>query len=266
MALALESTLLRQAGMRHGFFTRQGGVSAPPWDSFNVSFTTGDAPEAVRENLARAAAVLGVTAERIYFLSQVHGTTCRVISGDETAPEVRAERGDVTLSRVPTAACAVRVADCVPVLLADRRSGAVAAVHAGWRGVVRGVVPAAVAALRGLGGGPLDLVAAVGPHIEACCFEVGEDVAMALAGASPLGEAAVDRSRPKARVSLRRIIEAQLRASDAEHLAVDHVLGCTVCDPTRFHSYRRDGKRGGRMLAAIVAPGTPTQFEALVLP
>ena len=255
MPLVLESALLLQAGARHGFFTRQGGVSAPPWDSFNASFTTGDDPEAVRENLRRAAAALGVAPERIYCLSQVHGTSCRVICGSEAALEIRAERGDVTLSRAPAVACAVRVADCVPVLLADRRSGSVAAVHAGWRGVVRGVVRAAVAALRELADGPLDLVAAVGPHIESCCFEVGEDVAVALAGASALGEKAVDRSGGKPHVSLRQIIEAQLHASESAGLAVDHVLGCTVCDRTRFHSYRRDGKRGGRMLAAIVPLG-----------
>jgi polyphenol oxidase len=227
-------------------------VSAAPFDTLNFSFTTGDAPEAVRTNIGRAAEVLGVEPERIYFLTQVHGTACRVIDGAEPSAAIRSERGDVTLSRAPSVACAVRVADCVPVLLADRRSGAVAAVHAGWRGVVRGVVPAAVAALRALGRGPLDLVAAIGPHIASCCFEVGPEVAAELAAASALGESVVVRGRGNPHVELGRIVEAQLRASEPARLAVDHVPGCTVCDRERFHSYRRDGSRGGRMLAAIV--------------
>ena len=252
MAVVLQSELLRHAGFKHGFFTRQGGVSAAPFDTLNFSFTTGDAPEAVRANLARAARVLAVEPERIYFLTQVHGTACRVIDGSEPCAAIRGERGDVTLSLTPSVACGVRVADCVPVLLADRRSGAVAAVHAGWRGVVRGVVPAAVGALRALGRGPLELVAAIGPHIESCCFEVGPDVAAELATASALGDSVVVPGSGNPHVDLRRIVEAQLRASEPERLAVDHVPGCTVCDRARFHSYRRDGDRGGRMLAAIV--------------
>jgi copper oxidase (laccase) domain-containing protein len=95
-------------------------------------------------------------------------------------------------------------------------------------------------------------VAAVGPHIERCCFEVGEEVAAELAAASTLGRAALDELRPKPHVDLRRIIEAQLRATAPARLRVDHVPGCTACDAERFHSYRRNGPRGGRMLAAIV--------------
>jgi len=252
MAQALYSEKLHDAGFAHGFFTRQGGVSVPPWDSLNFSFTTGDSQARVRENLRRAAEVLGVGPERIYFLTQVHGTTSRVIGPEDDGSAVRAEQGDITLSSSPAVACAVRMADCAPVLLADRRSGAAAAVHAGWRGVAAGVVTAALAALRALAADELDLIAAVGPHIERCCFEVGEDVAAELARASGLGEQAVDRSRPKPHVDLRQIIAAQLRAAAGAHAVVDHVRGCTVCESARFHSYRRNGKRGGRMLAAIV--------------
>jgi len=252
MPLGLHSPLLERAGFRHAFFGRQGGVSEPPWNSLNFSLASGDDPRAVRTNLERAAAHLGVAAERIYFLCQVHGSDHRVVDGGQPPAEVQRWEGDIALSRTPELACGVRTADCAAVLLADRRSGAVAAIHSGWRSTVQSVVSAGLAALGELSGGPLEPVAAIGPHIEACCFEVGEDVAARLAAASPAGEAVVDRRPAKPHVDLRRIIAAQLEQSGVPAEAIDHVRGCTVCQPERFHSYRRDGQRGGRMLAAIV--------------
>lgn len=248
-APALTSPRLAAAGFRHAFFTRGGGVSAAPFATLNFFSGSGDDPAAVAENLARAAAALAVSPERVYFLSQVHGVDVRVIAGDEAREEVLHEQGDITLSRAAGVACGVRIADCAPVLLADRESGAVAAVHSGWRGTVEGAAVAGVTALRALVGQEGDVVAAIGPHIGACCFEVGDDVAQIIAERSGLGETVVDRSRPRPHVDLRRVIAHQLEAAGVE---VDHVAGCTVCDADRFHSYRRDGKVSGRMLAAIV--------------
>jgi YfiH family protein len=254
IAGALKSALLDQAGFRHAFFTREGGVSSPPFDTLSFAVSVGDDRACVAENLRRAGRVLGVDPGRIYMLSQVHGTASRVLRGDEDPVEVIHSIGDVTLSSTPGLACAVRAADCVPVLLADRASGAVAAVHSGWRGTTLGAAPAGVAALRALVGADGELVAAIGPHIEACCFEVGDDVAATLAACSSLGEAAVIRVPGKnARVDLRRIVRAQLEAVGVRPEAIEDVRGCSVCDRARFHSYRRDGARSGRMLAAIVA-------------
>jgi YfiH family protein len=150
----------------------------------------------------------------------------------------------------------VRSADCGTVLVADRISGRVLAIHAGWKGTVLGVVPASMRVfLEGLGH-ECALVAAIGPHIEACCFEVGLDVAADLVACSPLGEAAiVARKGDKARVDLRSILASQLEATGIDPSAVDHVPGCTVCDGARFFSFRRDGARSGRLLSAIVARG-----------
>jgi polyphenol oxidase len=253
--MALTSPLLERAGFCHAFFTREGGVSQPPWDSLNFAASTGDDPASVLENLARAAAVLGVAPGRVYILSQVHGTAYRVLSGDENWDDVVRSVGDITLSRSPEVAAGVRTADCAPVLVADRTSGAVAAIHSGWRGTVANVVRAGIAALRELAGGRGDLCAAIGPHIERCCFEVGPDVADELARASTAGRAAVlETARPH--VDLRRILRAQLEAEGLGAEAIDDVLGCTVCARSpRFHSFRRDGKRSGRMLSAIVARG-----------
>jgi hypothetical protein len=138
-------------------------------------------------------------------------------------------------------------------LIADRTSGAVAAIHSGWKGTVANAAAAGVAALRELVGTLGDLVAAIGPHLEACCFEVGPDVAAALAASSPLGAAAV-LPGPRPHVDLRRIVRAQLEAAGIAPGAIDDVRGCTVGDRARFHSYRRDGEMSGRLLSAIVVP------------
>ncbi|MSP23669.1 MAG: peptidoglycan editing factor PgeF [Myxococcales bacterium] len=249
----LLSAVLARAGFSHAFFTRRGGVSQPPYDSLNFAYSTGDKSAHVDENVARAGARLGVAESRVYYLHQVHGTEARVLDGTVPRAEVRFWRGDIAVSTTAGVACGVQTADCVPVLIADRVSGAVAAVHSGWRGVVQNAVRAGVVALRELTGADGDLVAAVGPHIERCCFEVGEEVAGELAACEPTLEGVVCHARPKPHVDLRRIVTAQLTAAGVRE--VDHVRGCSYCDGQRFHSYRRDGKLGGRMLAALVARG-----------
>ena len=250
----LVSPLLEEAGFRHAFFTRRGGVSTGPYESLNFSLGVGDREENVRENLARAARALDVATGRIFFLSQVHGADVHVLAGDESHDEILHRRGDALIGASPDAACAVRIADCAPILLADRRTGAVAAVHAGWRGTVAGVVASAIRTLRESAGESADLMAAIGPHISLEAFEVGEDVARQLAAASPDADV-VDRSRAKPHVDLRRILRSQLRAQGLERDSIDDVPGCTVLDEDLLFSYRRDGKKSGRHLAAIVPRG-----------
>lgn len=244
MVGALTSPLLARHGFRHAFFTREGGVSEGAYESLNFSVSAGDLPERVAENLARARAALEVDA--LYFLSQVHGVV--VVEVDASvAPESFVHReGDAVISRVSGAAACVRVADCAPVLIGGLRSGAVAAVHAGWRGAAAGVVARAVERLRALVGEE-PLVAAIGPHISVEAFEVGDDVAGELAARALVD--VVDRTRARPHVDLRKMLEAELRALGAD---VDHVPGCTFGDRARFFSFRRDGKASGRHLAAIV--------------
>jgi YfiH family protein len=246
----LESTLLRRAGFRHAFFTRRGGVSTGVYESLSFSIAAGDTPENVRQNLQRAGTALDVDGTRIHFLSQVHGRATCTLDGNEVQSALINVEGDALLSRVPGLACGVRSADCVPVLLADRRSGAVAAAHAGWRGAVQGVVGAAIDALRALVPNP-DLIAAIGPHISLRAFEVSEDVAETILNAS-LDPNIVDRTRLKPHVDLRRMLRAELRSQGLDNAAIDDVWGCTVLEPERFFSFRRDGKASGRHLSAIV--------------
>jgi YfiH family protein len=182
-----------------------------------------------------------------------------VLAGDDAA-RVRAEEADALATAEPGLAVGIRVADCVPVLLIDAASGAVAAVHAGWRGVVREIAPLALARVLGLGGARArrgSVRAAIFPHIRPCCFEVGEEVAQPLeACALAVGadRGAIDRSRDKPHVDLAAIVHAQLVAAGVPAGQIDDVAGCTRCEAARFFSFRREGSRSGRHIAAIVAP------------
>lgn len=260
MSHLLRSDLLGALGVSHGFNLRTGGASADPYASFNLGRSVGDDPAAVAENIERFARALGTEPARLFETSQVHGAEVRVIDAGEDAARVRAEEADALATAQPGVAVGVRVADCVPVLLVEPLSGAVGAAHAGWRGVVQEVAPRAlgrVLELAGERGRAGQVRAAIFPHIRACCFEVGEEVAEPLAqsaaraGASPQ---AIDRGRDKPRVSLAAIVRAQLASAGVPLDQIDDVPGCTRCEPERFFSFRREGKRSGRHLAAIVAP------------
>ena len=248
----LESALLQNAGFRHAFFTRNGGVSTGAYASLSFSVAAGDSASNVAQNLERAGEALGVAGARIYFLSQVHGAVTHLLGDGEELrqSDIIQLEGDALVSKAAQLACGVRSADCVPVLLADRRSGAVGAVHAGWRGAVRGVVSSAVRALRNLSP-DAELIAAIGPHISQAAFEVSDDVAEAILAASR-DRQIVDRSGAKPHVDLRRMLRAELREQGLADAAIDDVWGCTVSEPARFFSFRRDGKASGRHLSAIV--------------
>jgi hypothetical protein len=184
---------------------------------------------------------------------QVHGA--RIATEDECAgPSWLAADGIVGVT--PGVPVAVVTADCVPILLADVGGTAVAALHAGWRGLAAGVIAAGVAALGRLVGGPSPLVAAVGPHIGPCCYEVDAPVIDALReGEVPALEAALRPTRPgHAALDLGRIAREALLAAGLARDFVGALPGaCTHCDPERFHSYRRDGPAAGRLVHYIAA-------------
>jgi YfiH family protein len=261
----LQSRILTQAGFRHAFFTRHGGASEGPFRSLSFSTAVGDRPEHVDENLRRAGGLLGVEPERILYLSQVHGRVVHyyaAAAGARTRSETLTLEGDAIGGTEPGSAYGVRSADCVPILLADVRSGAVMAVHAGWRGVVCGVIEAAVERLRAELEAPPELLAAVGPHISCAAFEVSEEVAAELRASCPAGahaDSAVVR-RPewvKPHVDLRFVVSAKLQSLGLNEAAIEHVGGCTVLEPEEYFSFRRDGKTSGRHLSAIVPKPFP---------
>jgi len=248
-ALFLTSPLLSALGVRHGFFMRAGGVSKVPFDSLNFSASVGDDPLSVQRNRELGAKALGLSPERIFRVSQVHGSDVVVVRSADGGAETARTPGDAVISATPDTACGVVTADCVPILLASRTSGHVAAVHSGWKGFVAGVLPRTIEVLRELG--VQDLVAAIGPHISLEAFEVSEEVAAQL-GSLVQGVDVVRPGDPRPHVDLRRLARAQLEACGLGADAVDDVMGCTYLEPQRFFSFRRDGARSGRQLAAIV--------------
>lgn len=228
LPLVTSPVLAIRSGLRHGFTTRRGGVSLGPLASLNLARRPGEHDAALEENWRR---VLGDPSQ-LALAHQVHGRTVLVVDAGRGPLEVVGE-GDALVTTTPGVVVAVRVADCVPVLLAG--PGIVAAVHAGWRGTVAGIVGATIARMEELVGvRPSELVAAVGPAIGVCCYEVGPEVAGRVAERTP---DAVDRSRTREHVDLRRANAIQLEQAGVGQ--VDVVGPCTRCDEHSF-SHRRD--------------------------
>jgi YfiH family protein len=229
----------------HGFTTRAGGVSAPPFDSLNLGVKWGDARADVMENRARLLRASG--ARVMHLAAQVHGARVLAVQAADDPEETARQPADAVCTDVPGLAVGVYVADCVPVVLVDPRTGACAAAHAGWRGTVGGVLDETVRALaRHYGSRPGDLRAALGPAIGPCCFEVGPEVAAQFQALLP-DEPGVVRERPGTRphIDLRLAQRRQCERAGLDPQAIDLVPGCTRCDAARFFSYRRDAGRTG---------------------
>jgi len=164
--------LLDAAGVRHGFFTRQGGVSTGLYDSLNTGVGSSDDPAAVAENRRRIAAHLGGTADDLAACYQIHSAVARVA---EDGWKGERPEGDAVVTAVRGPVCAVLTADCAPVLFADVSAGVVGAAHAGWKGALGGIIHSTVTAMQALGADPRRMVAVVGPCIAQPSYEVGAD-------------------------------------------------------------------------------------------
>jgi YfiH family protein len=232
------------ARVRAAFTLRQGGVSRAPFDTLNLGSALDDEPAAVVENRRRVRAALALPAEPSW-LEQVHGTS--VVTDRDLDPKTEVEpRADAIVTRVPGRVCVVRVADCMPVLLATRDGAAVAAAHAGWRGLAAGVIEATIRALETP---PAQLIAWLGPAIGPRHFEVGEEVRRAFVGADAgAATAFVRNERGRWQCDLPALARRRLDALGVT--AVGGGVWCTHSDRERFFSYRRDG-RCGRMAAFI---------------
>lgn len=219
--------------------TRHGGVSAPPYASFNLGENVGDRLEAVAANRARLAAGVGLPAPRLVWMEQVHSRTVAAVDGPLAGP---VPATDALVTAEPGLAVAVLVADCVPVLLADPEAGVVAAVHAGRKGVQAEVVPAALRAMVSCGASVGGVHARLGPSVGACCYEVPEPMQSEVAALAPGTLATGGRTRAGApALDLRAGIAEQLAQAGVPH--VSQVGGCTV-DDTEFFSHRRDQMTG----------------------
>ena len=249
----LTSSLL--AEVPHGFSTRRGGVSAPPWDTLNLRPSCGDAPEHLEENYRRFCGAVGTDVERVVLARQVHETTVRPCTAADTGKGLWRERdytADGLVTGEPELPLTVFSADCGVILLYDPVRRAIGAVHAGWRGTAAGIAAKAVAAMTdAFGCRPEDIRAAIGPCIGKCCFETDADVPAAMVSA--LGEKAqpaIEARGEKFHVDLKAINALWLR--EAGVAAIDISPDCTACDPARYWSHRRVGDRRGSLAGIIV--------------
>ena len=250
------SPLLESASVPHAFSTRIGGVSEGIFASLNLGNPSGtavDSSDHLAENYRRFFAAAGCEQKARRSVFQVHGADV-VWMNKETECQQQPSADAIACDDPRCVAC-VRVADCVPVLLASGGGRFVAAVHAGWRGVVAGVVPAAVAALRQKIGREGEIIAAIGPSIGPANFEVGMDVVEEFRKVFGTHAPAQLKCGGKAHVDLRSGIALQLRACgvDADH--IDSTDRCTFRDADEFFSHRRDRGVTGRMAAIIACRG-----------
>jgi YfiH family protein len=238
--------------IRHAFFTRQGGVSEGIYASLNGGIGSSDAPASILENRRRMAADLGVEADALLSLYQVHSPDVAVV---ETPWPSERPKADAMVTKVPGLALAISTADCGPVLFADHHAGVIGAAHAGWRGAFTGVLEATLDAMEGLGARRGQVVAVLGPTISQEAYEVGPDFVERFIGVDPEHRRFFIPSerRDHSMFDLPAFIGARLEAAGIGEFAD---LGlCTYADEERFFSYRRTTHRGepdyGRLISAI---------------
>jgi polyphenol oxidase len=230
---------------------RRGGVSTPPYESLNVGFSSGDAPDSVRENRRRFLEAVGVTPAEVVVGQQVHGARVHPVGrGDRGRgaldPSTGIPASDGMVTTDPDVFLFTISADCplIAVAAPDRRGVALA--HSGWRGVAAGMPGAAVESLaRASGASPREMAAAVGPSIRSCCYPVGEEVVEKLPSSA---RRAVHRDGGGSpRLDLGLAIRILLEEAGIPPERIEVSPECSHCNPDRFFSHRRDGAKTGRI-------------------
>jgi len=251
---ALVCAPLEEEGFANAFSTRAGGVSPFPEGSLNLAGFDQDACENILENRRRFFRLLG-GGWTFSGCWQVHGADVRVVRGREDS-DSELEHCDALTTREPGVLLGVKTADCVPVLLADARTGACAAVHAGWRGTLAGIVGRALSKMsEEFGARAGDVRAAVGPAALGCCYEVGPEVVEAFRARFPRADSLLAPTRAgHALINLHEANRAQLAEAGVRAERVHLLPLCTICRPELFFSYRRDKPvhgRTGRLLSVV---------------
>jgi len=252
----MRSTLIP---LKHAFTTRFGGVSTGYLSSLNLISGHGDAPENIRENFSRVAALMGFGADDCAVTRQTHSNIVRTVTESDRhvcmAPVPYEADGIVTAT--PGLPLFCFTADCVPVLLADTAAGVIGAVHCGWRSSASDILKNALDAMASLGASPADITAAIGPAIGACCFETDGDVPAAIT--AYLSGETDGLFRPKENgktlVDLRAANARRLMQLGVPASSIDSSDECTLCSHDKYWSHRyTKGLRGGQC-ACIVLPG-----------
>jgi polyphenol oxidase len=250
----LRASSLDLPGIRHGFFTRHGGVSEGIYASLNCGFGSSDEAAKVAENRARAMAALGLAGDRLATCYQTHSADVVVV--DDPWPRAENPRADAMVTRTPAVALGILTADCAPVLFTDPVARVIGAAHAGWRGALSGVLEATVAAMQKLGAATPRIHAAIGPCIGRDSYEVGAEFPAPFI-AEKAANAVFFRAAPRAGHFLFDL--AGYVATRLRHLGlvrIETIAGDTAAEADRFFSYRRSCHRKepdyGRELSAIV--------------
>ncbi len=237
-------------GLHHGFSTRHGGRGAA---CLNLGLVAWDNPARVEENRGRLLAALSLQNARLATLSQIHSDQVRIL--DAKAEEWNsASTGDAMATCCTGIALGIQTADCLPVLIADPDTGAVAAAHAGWRGTLARILSKTIAKMCfAFGSEPSRLLVAIGPGIRSCCYQVGPEVVglfkLEFPGTSSLYSRMTESGGFA--LDLRRALDVQFIESGIDPDKVWDLGACTRCRPGEFFSYRGEGPRSGRMMGVI---------------
>ncbi|MEO1137637.1 MAG: peptidoglycan editing factor PgeF [Pseudomonadota bacterium] len=249
----LVSPLLDAPGLSHGFFSRDGGVSPPPYASLNTGPGSGDAPVNVAENRHRCALALGVSADCLVTGFQTHSSDVRAIASPwPDGPE----KVDGLVAKAPGLALGVLAADCMPFLFADPEAGVIGAAHAGWRGALAGILDNTISTMTGMGADPERIIAAVGPCLRQENFEVGLDLVKAFTAKHPESEQFFAPGLNAQKHMLDLVGFGRWRLAQCGVTQLDDIGLCTLGAPDRFFSYRAMRRRNeadyGRNLSAIL--------------
>ncbi len=238
----------------HGFTTRRGGVSTGVFDSLNLGAHRGDDPENVAKNHGLLAAALGYAPENLVMTRQVHSDIVRAVTkADHLGFDHHGyPESDALITCDPGTALLVFTADCTPILLQDPVTGAVGAIHAGWRGTAADIAGKTAKAMQThFGCDPKNIRAAIGPNIGQCCFETGPEVPQAIREAlGAAADSAISAKGEKYYVNLKEINALILRRAGVRHIDISE--DCTVCQSSRFWSHRVTGGQRGSQGAVIV--------------
>ncbi|KZY50078.1 peptidoglycan editing factor PgeF [Sulfitobacter sp. KE29] len=238
------------APLRHGFFTRRGGASSGVFSGLNCGSGSSDQSEIVRINRARAAEAMGLPADHLVGVHQVHSATVVTV----TEPQDDKPRADALVTKTPGIALSILTADCQPVLFADAQAGVVGAAHAGWRGALDGILEATVDAMVDLGATREKITAVIGPSISQRAYEVGPEFLDNFMNADPeFARYFAQGEGDRLHFDLPGFGLNRLRAAGVGH--AEWTRHCTYADASRFYSYRRTthAKEAdyGRLLSAI---------------
>jgi YfiH family protein len=239
-------------GIRHAFSTRRGGVPGIGVSSLNLGYSKWDSPERVTRNRKRFLSALSLEDTSLATLRQIHSNRVHIIG--DLAGEWNRPEGDALITGLQGVTLAVQTADCIPILLADPVKKVIAAVHSGWRGTLSRVLSETVRAMQNaFGTRPADLLVALGPGIQACCFQVGPEVAQLFFREYQDGGLIVPMHEipDKYLLDMERALEIQCVEAGIDPENCYSSGACTRCNADEFFSYRAEGARTGRMMAVI---------------